>query len=80
MYVPAVTLSDENDNKLLQQLKTGFKKTIKWNKYKSEMSNHTKNKNLIYLIDPTFTNVNRLFLLSVLSLLSRINDEHVETS
>ena len=80
MYVPAVTLSDENDNKLLQQLKTGFKKTIKWNKYKSEMSNHTKNKNLIYLIDPTFTNVNILFLLSVLSLLSRINDEHVETS
>ena len=80
MYVSAVTLSDENDNKLLQQLKTGFKKTIKWNKYKSEMSNHTKNKNLIYLIDPTFTNVNRLFLLSVLSLLSRINDEHVETS
>ena len=38
-YVPVVTLSAENDNKLLQQLKTGFKRTIKWNKYRSEMPN-----------------------------------------
>ena len=29
MYVPVVTLSVENDNKLLDQLKTGFKRTIK---------------------------------------------------
>ena len=64
MYVPVVTLSAENDNKLLDQLKTGFKRTIKWNKYKSEMSNQTINNYLNYLIDPTFTNVNRLFLLS----------------
>ena len=28
------------------------------------MSNHTKNNNLNYLIDLTFTNVNRLFVLS----------------
>ena len=64
LYVPLVTLSAENDNKLLEQLKTGFKRTIKWNKYRSEMSNQTKNKNLNYLIDPIFTNVNRLFVLS----------------
>ena len=64
MYVPVVTLSAENDNKLLEQLKTGFKRTIKWNKYRSEMSNQTKNNNLDYLIDPTFTNVNRLFVLT----------------
>ena len=64
MCVPVVTLSAENDNKLLEQLKTGFKRTIKWNKYTSEMSNQTKNNNLNYLIDPTFTNVNRLFVLS----------------
>ena len=64
LYVPVVTLSAENDNKLLEQLKTRFKRTIKWNKYRSEMSNQTKNSNLIYLIDPTFTNVNRLFVLS----------------
>ena len=28
------------------------------------MSNHAANNNLNYLIDPTFTNVNRLFILS----------------
>ena len=64
LYVPVVTLSSENDNKLLEQLTTGFKKAIKWNNYRSEMSNQTKNNNLNYLIDPTFTNVNRLFVLS----------------
>ena len=64
LYVPVVTLSTENDEKLLEQLKTGFKRTIKWNKYRSEMTNQTKNNNLNYLIDPTFTKVNRLFVLS----------------
>ena len=58
------TLLAENDNKLLEQLKTGFKRTIKRNKYRFEMSNQTKNNNLNYLIDPTITNVNRLFALS----------------
>ena len=64
LYVPVVTLSAENDTKLLGQLKTGFKRTITWNKYRSEISNQTVNNNLNYLIDPTFTNVNRLFILS----------------
>ena len=64
LYVPVVTLSAENDNKLLEQLQTGFKRTIKWNKYRSQMSNQTKNNNLNYLIDPTFTDVNRLFVAS----------------
>ena len=61
MFVPVVTLSAENDNKLLEQFKTGFKRTITWNKYRSEISNQTKTSKLNYLIDPTFTNVNRLF-------------------
>ena len=63
LYVPVVTLSAEND-KLLEQLKTGFKRTVKWNKYRSHMSNQTVNKNLNSLIHPTFSNVNRLFVLS----------------
>ena len=50
--------------KLLEQLKTGFKRTIKWNRYRSEMTNQTQNNNLNYLIDPTFTKVNRLLVLS----------------
>ena len=50
--------------RLLEQLRKGFKRTIKWNKYRSEMTNQTKNNNLNYLIDATFTKVNRLFVLS----------------
>ena len=38
--------------------------TIKWNRDRSEMSNQTINNSLNYLIDPTFTNVNRVFVLS----------------
>ena len=64
MYVPVVTWSKENDTKLLEQLKTGFKRTIKWNKYRSKMTIQPQNNNLNYLIDPTFTNVNTLFVLS----------------
>ena len=54
LYVPVVRL--EQLSRLLEQLKTGFKKTIKWNKYSSEMSNQAVNNNLNYLIDPTFIN------------------------
>ena len=64
LFVPVVTLSKENNTKLLEQLKTGFKRTIKWNKYRSQMSIQNNNNNLNYFIDPTFTNVNRLFVLS----------------
>ena len=66
LYVPVVTLSKENDTKLLEQLKSGFKRTIKWDKYRSQMSIQPQNNNLNYLIGPTFTNVNRLFVLSFL--------------
>ena len=64
LYVPVATLSIQDDNKLLKSLKTGFKRTIKWNKYRSQMSNQTKNSNLNYLIDSTFIKVNGLFALS----------------
>ena len=37
---------------------------MKWNKYRPEMTNQTKNNNLKYLIDPTFTKANRLFVFS----------------
>ena len=50
--------------RLLEQLRTGFKRTIKWNIYGSEMTNQTKNNNLNYLTDPTYTKVNRFFVLS----------------
>ena len=74
LYVPVVTLSKENDIKLLEKLKSGFKKTIKWNKYGSQMTIQNNNNNLNYLIDPTFTNVNRLFILSF----ERIEENNVK--
>ena len=54
LYGPVVTLSTEDDNNFLEHLKSGFKRTIKWNKYRSEMTNQTKTNNLNYLINPTF--------------------------
>ena len=60
LYVPVVTLS--NDRKRLEQVKKGLKKTIKWNKYRSQMTIQPQNNNLNYLIDPRFMNVNRLFV------------------
>ena len=64
MFRLAVTLSKEDNIKLLEQLKSGFKRTIKWDKCRSQMTIQPQNNNLIYLIDPTFMNVNRLFVLS----------------
>ena len=64
MCIPVVTLSTEDDNNFFEQLKLEFKRTIKWNKCRSEMTNQTKTNNLNYLIDPTFNKVNILFVLS----------------
>ena len=64
--VPVVTLITQNNTKLLQQLKPGFKRTINWNKYQSKVSSHTIRKPYLdYLIDPSFQGVNRLFILSI---------------
>ena len=38
LYVPFVTLSTRNNTKLLQELKSGFRRTINWNKYQSKIS------------------------------------------
>ena len=65
LYVRVATLSTKDDNNFLEQLKSGFKRTIKWNKYRSEMTIQTKTNHLNYLVDPAFTKVNRLFVLSL---------------
>ena len=64
LYIPAVTLSKDDEIKLLTNLKLGFTREIEWNKYRSQMTTEAINNNLNFLIDPTFTNVNRLFLLA----------------
>ena len=63
LYVPVVTLSSQDNAKLLQQLKNGFKRTISWSKYLAKPELLVQNANLNHLIEPIFQGVNRLFVL-----------------
>ena len=58
LYVPLVTLLTQGNAKLLQQLKSGFKKTLTWNKYQSKVTIERQDQHLDYLIDPSFQGVN----------------------
>ena len=64
LYVPVVTLTTQDNVKLLQQLKSGFKRTITWKKYQRKVSPEALNLYLDFLIDPSIQGVNRLFVLS----------------
>ena len=64
LYVPVVTLSTQENTKFLQQLKSGFKRVINWNKYLSEPELLAQNPNLNHLVEPSFQGVNRLLVLS----------------
>ena len=57
-------LSTQYNRKLFQQLKSGFKRTINWNKYQSNPKTYAQNRYLNHLVDPRFQGVNRLFVLS----------------
>ena len=57
-YVPIVI------SIFFENIKQGFKRTISWNKYRSETTTQTENDNLDYLTDSTFRNINKLFVLS----------------
>ena len=64
LYVPVVTLSTQDNAKLLPQLKSGFKRTINWNKYLSKPELLAQNPNLNHLVEPSFQGVNTLFVLA----------------
>ena len=64
-YVPVVTLSIQDNAKLLQILKSCFKRTVNQNQYQSEVTIQAPNPYLDYLIDPSFERANRLFVLSL---------------
>ena len=64
LYVPVVTLSTQDNAKLLQQLKSGFKRVINWNKYLSKPELLARNSNLNQLVEISFQGVNRLFVLA----------------
>ena len=64
LYVPVVTLSINDNIKILENIKQGFKRTISWSKCRSEIIAQSKGNNLDYLIGSAFKNINRLFVLS----------------
>ena len=64
LYVPVVTLSTQDNAKLLPQLKSGFKRAISGNKYLAKPELLARNQNLNHLIEPSFHGVNRLFVLA----------------
>ena len=63
-FVPVVTLSIQDNAKLLQQLKSDFKRTINLNKYQSDSQKYAQKRYLNHLADLSFQGVNRLLVLS----------------
>ena len=57
LYVPVVTLSTQDNAKLLQQLKPGSKRTINWNKYQSDPKKYAQNQYLNHLVDSSHEGV-----------------------
>ena len=75
IYVPVVTLSTQENTKFLQQLKSGFKRVINWNKYLSKPELLGQNPNLNHLVEPSFQGINRLFVLAFENDADRTSDE-----
>ena len=63
LYIRVVTLQTQINAKLLQQLKSVFKRTINWNKDLSKVSTQVQNQYLDSSIDPSFQAINRLFFI-----------------
>ena len=59
-----MTLSTQQNTKLLQPLKSCFKRVINWNKYLSKLESLRRNAILKYLVEPSFQGINRLFVLA----------------
>ena len=64
LFVPVVTLSTQENIKLIKQLESDFKRTINWDKYHSKKSIQAQNRYLNVSINPSFQGVNKLFILS----------------
>ena len=64
LYVLVLTLSTQNNAKLLPKLKSGFKRTINLNEYQSKVKTQRRNQCLHYLTDPSLQEENRLFVFS----------------
>ena len=75
LFVPVVTLSTQENTKFHQQLKSGFKRVINWNKYLSKPELLAQKPNINHLVEPSFQGINRLFVLAFENYDDRISDE-----
>ena len=58
-----LTLSTQDNARVLEQLRSGFKITIDWSKHQTKVSLERKNQYVDFLINPSFQRVDRLFVL-----------------
>ena len=70
-----MTLSTQENTKFLQQLNSGFKRVIYWNKYLSKPELLAQNPNLNHLVEPSFQGVNRFLFLAFENDNDRRSDE-----
>ena len=71
LYVPVVTLSARDNQKLSKLLSKGFERSVYWNEYKTKRDDKIMTNEYRYFIELNFVEVNRLF---VLVYLNRDND------
>ena len=66
LYVPVVTLSNEDNKDFIEQQNKGFQRSIYWNEYKTKEINENADANVFKYInlDPSFQGVNRLFVMA----------------
>ena len=63
-YLPVATLSTQDNVELFEQLKSGFKRAINWNKYQPKQLIQAQNPYFDYKTDSDFQEINRTFGLS----------------
>ena len=63
LYVPVVTLSARDNQKLSKLLSKRFEKSIYWNEYKTKNENKNTTIEYRYFLESNFIGVNRLFAL-----------------
>ena len=73
LYVPMVTLSTQDNAKLLTQLKSDFKRAISWNEYLTKPELLAQNPSLNHLVESGFQGINRLFVLAFENVVQRIS-------
>ena len=75
LSVPVITLSTQDNAKLPEESKSGFERTINWNRYEPKVTVEQQNRCLDLLISPSVQVVNRLFIIySFLDVLSFQNN------